>query len=312
MNQSILIKSACGKTEAKICPARGFNLYSLLVSGTELLWADAGFLAGEASASGSGTPILFPIPGRLNGKTYRYGGVEYDLESDDGNGNAIHGFVLDRPWRLLENSESTIVGEFQASVDAPEILKQWPTDFIIRCRYTAVADGINAQYEVINPDEKELPCGLGTHAYFRVALGENNGSDSIISCPVSERWILEHMLATGEVVPLEATESFANGAKFSELQLDDVFSGIAFVDGRAAASIEDLSAGRTMRYSWDEACEICVIYTPPHREAICMEPYTLVPGGLAFDTGEHGLIVLRPGESFSHAMEIVLDSSDAQ
>ena len=67
-----------------------------------------------------------------------------------------------------------------------------------------------------------------------------------------------------------------------------------------------------MKYTWDEACEVCVIYTPPHREAICMEPYTLVPGGLAFDTGEHGLIVLMPGESFSHAMEIVLDSSDAQ
>ena len=71
--------------------------------------------------------------------------------------------------------------------------------------------------------------------------------------PCLRTLILEHMLATGEVVPLAATESFANGAKFSELQLDDVYSGITFVDGRAAASIEDVSAGRTMRYSWDEA-----------------------------------------------------------
>jgi len=37
-----------------------------------------------------------------------------------------------------------------------------------------------------------------------------------------------------------------------------------------------------------------------------MEPYTLIPGGLAFDTGEHGLMVLKPGEAFAHKMEIRL------
>ena len=300
------IQSECGATTARISVENGFNLFSIMVDTIELLWHDERFLSGEASASGSGTPILFPIPGRLNGQIYNYAGREYRIDSDDGNGNAIHGFVLNRPWRVLEQNGNTIIGEFQASVDDPELLSQWPSDFTIRCRYKAVADGVEAYYEIENPGQDDLPCGLGTHAYFRMPLGGKAAEECVVTCPISEHWPLENMLATGEVNPIDETQPFDSGITFGSLFLDDVFSGISFESGRATAGIFDPQSSKRLVYTWDEACEFCVMYTPPHRQAICMEPYTLVPGGLAFDSGDHGLIVLKAGESFTHNMEIRL------
>ena len=300
----IEIRNEIGNVVAKVVPERGFNLFSLTVDGIELLWSDPDFLSGSASASGSGTPILFPFPGRLKGRSYNYGGQEYHIESDDGSGNAIHGFVLNRPWRIIEITKERIVGEFQPSIDDPDVLDQWPSDFIIRCTYCVVADGIEATYVINNPGKADLPCGLGTHAYFRLPIGSGAAEEAIITCPVTERWTLENLLATGHVEPLNDTEGLSKGVPFRDLRLDDVFSGIHFADSQATATIANPSSGREMLYTWDEACEVCVIYTPPHRQAICMEPYTLVPGGLAFESGEHGLIVLKSRESFSHSMAI--------
>lgn len=291
---------------AKISPEIGFNLFSLVVDGVELLWTSSEFGSGNASASGSGIPILFPFPGRLTGQEYNYRGNVYRIDSNDGAGNAIHGFVLDRPWRVVEHRVDRVVGEFQPSIDDPSVLEQWPTDFIIRCTYEARSDGVAASYVIENPEDKHLPCGLGTHAYFRVPVGQGIADEAIVTCPVSERWTLDNLLATGNVESLDSTEPLAQGIRFEKITLDDVFSGITFADGRATATISNPSSGKVLVYTWDEACELCVIYTPPHREAICMEPYTLVPGGLAFDTGEHGLIELKGGESFSHSMEIRL------
>jgi len=300
------IRSNNGTTVAKIAPAFGFNLFSIMVQETELLWSDPKFLEGKASPSGSGTPILFPFPGRLTGKTYSFDGTDYHIASDDGLGNAIHGFVLNRAWRIVSCTSDHVIGEFQASLDSPEVLDQWPCDFLIRCSYRAVEDGIEAEFEFSNPGETVLPCGFGTHAYFRVPVGEGVAETSIVTCPVSERWSLKDMLATGEVTEVSENESLSSGALFGELTMDDVFSGIQFLDGRATATISNSASKRKLIYTWDEACEICVMYTPPHREAICMEPYTLVPGGIAFDSGEHGLILLEPSESITHRMEIRL------
>jgi aldose 1-epimerase len=107
--------------------------------------------------------------------------------------------------------------------------------------------------------------------------------------------------------PHERYEQFRDGIAVNELQLDDVFSDIVFVDGLANASIVDQSARQKMEFTWDECCGVCVVYIPPHREAICIEPCSLVPGGVGFAGNDDGLRVLAPGESFEHRLSIVLN-----
>jgi aldose 1-epimerase len=52
----------------------------------------------------------------------------------------------------------------------------------------------------------------------------------------------------------------------------------------------------------------CVVYNPPHREAICIEPYTAVPDAFALESRgiAAGLRVLKPGESFKGQIDIAV------
>ena len=106
---------------ARILAGFGFNCFEFRVpheSGRiDVLWSVPGFETGKQRASSSGTPLLFPFPGRMPGTTFRWEGKEYRLTEGDRQGNAIHGFVLDRPWRVVEADQRSVTGQFQASVE---------------------------------------------------------------------------------------------------------------------------------------------------------------------------------------------------
>jgi aldose 1-epimerase len=61
-----------------------------------------------------------------------------------------------------------------------------------------------------------------------------------------------------------------------------------------------------MTQRFDGVFRECVVYTPPHREAICIEPYTCVPGALELDRRgiAAGLRMVPPGDSFRAVVEI--------
>ena len=112
--------------KARVSVTQGFNCFSwkpMLDDGPrEMLWADPAFDSGEKRPSGSGIPLLFPFPGRIGGAAFTFGGRDYQLEPGDAYGNAIHGFVLNRAWRVVEQTAARVVGEFQASIDDAAIL----------------------------------------------------------------------------------------------------------------------------------------------------------------------------------------------
>ena len=91
---------------ARVLVSLGFNCFSwrpVLDDGPrEMLWADAAFDNGDKRPSGSGIPLLFPFPGRIGAAKYHFNGRDYELEPGDAFGNAIHGFVFNRRWRVVE------------------------------------------------------------------------------------------------------------------------------------------------------------------------------------------------------------------
>ena len=66
-----------------------------------------------------------------------------------------------------------------------------------------------------------------------------------------------------------------------------------------------------MPASFDRAFRECVVYTPPHREAICIEPYTCVAGAfsLAEPGIDAGIRIVPPGGSFHARVEIELTAA---
>lgn len=299
-------------SSARVLVSLGFNCFSwgpVLEDGLrEMLWAEAGFETGEKRPSGSGVPLLFPFPGRIGGAAFTFAGRDYRLEPGDAFGNAIHGFVFSRPWRVVEHGASRVVGEFQASIDDPSILECWPADFRIRVSYEVRGRELVSDIHYENTDDGPLPCGFGTHAYFRLPLEEGGrAGDTVVTVPVERSWELEKMIPTGRQFPVPSNQPLASGLRLDAHQFDTCFTGVRpDIDGRVRTTLADPASGRRLTQTFDPAFTQCVIYTPGHREAICLEPYTCVPDAIRLAAAGHetGLQVLEPGEAFETTVRI--------
>jgi aldose 1-epimerase len=311
--ESVTIRDPSSGALAEILTGFGFNCHRFQAwhdgQPVEVLWSEEGFASGEKRPSGSGIPILFPFPGRIRGTAFVWDDKTYTLEDGDGRGNAIHGFVHCRPWRVVESSEQRVVGEFHASRDEPELANRWPADFRIRATYEIQSNLLRCAYRIENPGQVTLPCGFGVHPYFQLPLAAAGEADHCrIRLPVTAEWELAEMNATGNRLPLERADSFRAGVPFGDLSLDNVFTGLAFERGTCTASIHDPASGREMVLRFDDSFRECVVYNPPHRRAICIEPYTCVPDcfRLCRDGIDAGMRLLGPGESFAAEITIEL------
>jgi len=299
-------------SSARILASLGFNCFSwraVLADGPrEMLWADDGFGAGDKRPSGSGIPLLFPFPGRISRAAFQFAGREYRLESGDAFGNAIHGFVFNRPWRIVEHTAARVVGEFQASVDDESILDRWPADFRIRVAYEVRGRELLSDIVYENTGDGPLPCGFGTHAYFRLPLSDGSHvADTVLTVPVTQLWEVEQMIPTGRLHSVASVQQLANGLRLGDHQFDTCFTGIR-ADGNnlVRTRLTDPSTGCRVTQTFSPTFTQCIVYTPGHRQAICLEPYTCVPDAirLAAEGHQTGLQILKPGEKFETTIKI--------
>ena len=308
--ESVTIRDAATGSQAKILPSLGFNCYEFRVASPDgprdVLWSVADFGDGQQRPSSSGIPLLFPFPGRIPHGVLAWQGREFHLPARDGRGNAIHGFVYDRPWRVIEQTASRVVGQFQASVDDPAILELWPADFRITATYEVALNTLHCRYRIENPDTRPLPCGLGTHPYFTVPTGDA-ARECLVRLPVTQRWELQELLPTGRLLAVDDAPRFAAGLTLADMSFDDVFTGLHFEGDECRASIHSSPTGPTTTIRFDRTFRECVVYTPPHRQALCIEPYSCVPGAFSLQDKGHdtGLRILPPGATFDATVEIV-------
>ncbi len=310
--QIVSITDPASGTEAKILVSLGFNCFSwkpTLDDGPrEMLWSHPDFATGKERPSGSGIPLLFPFPGRIGQAKYSFGGRDYQLEPGDAFGNAIHGFVHVRPWRIVEQRTEKVVGEFQASVDDPAILERWPSDFRIRVSYEVRGRELLSEIEFENTGDGPLPCGFGTHTYFRLPLAEGAApEETLVHAPTSKIWELKDMLATGQVLPIPAGMELEQSGPLAGRQFDTSYTDLKPEDdGLLHTWLRDPTSGRTVTQLFDKSFTQCIVYTPPHREAICLEPYTCLPDSFRLTAEGHktGLMVLKPGEAYKTTIPI--------
>ncbi len=296
---------------AAISVSQGFNCYAFRTERDgeliDVLWAHPEFAHGGQRPSGSGIPLLFPFAGRIRGTSFEYQGRRYPLEEGDGRGNAIHGFVMRRAWRVLEQSKQRVVGQFHAALDDPSLLDCWPSDFRITVSYELRQGALVSQVEIDNPSDQPLPFGFATHAYFRVPPVPSGGTNWMVQVPVQNQWELAELLPTGRKIPNSDQMPLVRGMPFEACQFDNVFTDLEFSDGHCTTRLFEPTRGRAVTQRFDDSFRHCVVYTPPHREAICMEPYTSLPDPfhMAEAGVESGFRVLPVGEKYQ--TEIVVN-----
>jgi aldose 1-epimerase len=301
-------------SQARIWPALGFNCLSWIAplhgQTRELLWSDPEVYT-TARPTRSGIPILFPFPNRIRAGRYAWEGKQYQLPINDAQQkNAIHGFVCQRPWRVTGHGTSDegiwVAAEFLGSRDAPECQGLWPDDYHIEVRYLLKANRLTLDFAVRSPDEQVLPFGLGLHPYFRIPA---NQARVLILDPQLKRWPLADCLPTGRPMPLVGKHlRIANGRPLEDKQFDDIYHlhGLVAPIGLRASDPPFL-----IRMELGEYFRQVVVFTPPHREAVCVEPYTCVTDAINIDQQipAAGWRIARPGDTWQATVRLVCEPS---
>lgn len=311
-----VLSDATGSRRAEVWPALGFNCFRWLTTvgntPVEVLYADPALFE-DGRPTRSGIPVLFPFPNRIRDGRFTWEGKEYQLPLNDGTKkNAIHGFACRKPWRVIgsgaDESGAWVAGEFQGSVDAPESLALWPADYGIRVLVRLTASRLQICAAVWSPSGKSLPFGLGYHPYFRVPLiaGETEAEYGIDS-PAQSLWQLEESLPTGQRGPADPARDLKSGAALAGLSLDDAYGDIPQGHGplNYLGSVWSARARVELWASGD--FRDLVVFNPPHRQAVCLEPYTCITDAINLQSRgvDAGWQSLAPGASWMGVVEIV-------
>jgi aldose 1-epimerase len=321
---TVVLENSAGTARAEIWPAFGFNCYRWRVGAEEralnLLYADPKHFA-DNRPTRCGIPILFPFPNRIRNGRFIWNSKEYELPVNDPSGqNAIHGFACRHPWRVVgqgaDARSAWVTGEFRGSVDAPETRPRWPADYRLRVTYRLQERGLRIEAAVDNPDRVPLPFGLGYHPYFRIPLTAMGGAgeDCWVQAGARQYWELERSLPTGKRLPVDSSWDLTKPRHFSELQMDDVLTDLVDLDRSVGARLplrgtlrQDPEQARLQLRAAPAFREL-VVFTPPHRQAVCLEPYTCATDALNLQAHEvdAGLLVLRPGEQWTGVVEMTV------
>lgn len=317
LDERVAVLSDAGN-RLEVWPALGFNAYRWQVAGQELLYRNPQFFT-ERKPTRSGLPILYPFPNRIRAGRFAFAGKTFQLPlGDPAKKNAIHGFVVNRAWRVVDQgadvASAWITGEFHGAIDAPETLELWPADYRLRVTYRLFDRVLRVEADADNPDVKPLPFGLGYHPYF--SLAPFGVEQTAITVPASKIWELAENLPTGKILDIDRPRDLRGGQIYSHVQLDDVATGLytlAYDPGDQLGLVGVLQhpSGERMLTLWTGGdFREMVLYTPPHREAICLEPYTCTTDAINLQSSvEAGLRILQPGEHWRGVVEMHLANS---
>ncbi|MDY3558233.1 aldose 1-epimerase [Gemmata sp. JC673] len=283
------LTDAASTVRAEVWPQWGFNCLKWQVRQPDGHWADILFHMPDWESNPvptrSGQPILFPFPGRLRDGRFTFEGKTYQLPLNESSKlHAIHGFTPRNRWRVTGHdcgdAHAALTGAFNLAKDFPEALPWWPSDFEFQVTYRLSADRLRVDARVENVGAAPLPFGLGYHGYF-VLPGANAAdvSDYVLQAGTGALWEAENNLPTGRKIGLPPELDFRAPRPVGSTALDNVFAEAhGPVDPQSGltevATLSHPNAVGRLRVLADTSFRDLVLFTPAHRHAVAIEPYS--------------------------------------
>jgi aldose 1-epimerase len=203
------------------------------------------------------------------------------------------------------------MGQFRGSLDAPDSRELWPADYQLTLTIRLGVNRLRLDAEVFNPDTKPLPFGLGYHPYFTVRSDiPGDPTRFLVRVPARSYWPLTDSLPHGEPVAVDAARDLQTFRRFGDLQLDDVLTNVSTdveADGlRECARMDADKLQAPCQMYCSPAFRELVVFTPPHRQAFCVEPYTCVTDAINLQARgiDAGWLTLAPGQRWSAVVEM--------
>ncbi len=274
-----------------IVPGFGALITSLELGGENIL--DRPKHAELAQNPAFKTSLLAPFANRVNHGTYSFREQTYHLPvNEKARDNAIHGFVYKQNFELIKETLTTdhVIIELKSNYtgDQPGYPFRFETYFIVELNKE---DGLSCTLRFVNTGNTDMPLVAGWHPYYSL----NADVDQILmKLPQGE--IIEvdnRMIPTGK---LNEYHTFDRLIPIGDQSFDNIFR-LTSSHERAKIILKNPENEITLE-AWQEPelFKYWIIYTPPGRKSIAIEPMS---GNIDAFNNKAGLVVIKPGKEVS-------------
>ncbi|MET0242859.1 MAG: aldose 1-epimerase [Flavitalea sp.] len=232
---------------------------------------------------------LSPFACRIADGKWNYETADLEFERKFKDGNAIHGLLFNKPFRVTEEFADDSGAAISLRYHYNREDNGYPFEYVCEIRYVLQARNVlRLETTITNLDDDSIPVVDGWHPYFKLGGKTNDWILQLASDTILE--FDERLIPTGD----EADEpSFHNPQLIGDTSLDNCFVSNA-APGSACAVIQNPNNGLTLSIFASEAYPYLQVFTPDHRESIAIENLSGAPD--AFNNGI-GLIILEPRRS---------------
>jgi aldose 1-epimerase len=237
----------------------------------------------------SGSYPLVPFSNRIGQAQLQWAGTSHPLVRNfDPEPHAIHGVGWQRPWAVLESSDTFALLSLEHRADAA-----WPFDFDCSQAFKLEAGALEMSLSITNQSPVAAPVGLGWHPYFPKRPGTE------VQFSATGRWEMG-----SDKLPTHRVDHPGLHQTLESLTVDHCFDGWGGV-----LTLQD----SVMRVRVSSALRHLVVYTNPQRDNIAVEPVSHVNNALNLmtQTGARaedlGVVILQAGQTYSCEMRIEVE-----
>lgn len=252
--------------------------------------------AADATCDAAHGAPLIPWPNRLRDGRYSFDGSDYQLAlTEPEKGNAIHGLLRWRNWRLADSAPDQVTMQTRLHP-----LTGWAVPLDVSITYALGDRGLSVETRALNIGETECPFACGQHPYLSPGTGEVI-DDCTLELRAATRIVTdqERQLPTG-LEPVEGTEyDFRVARRIGSLEVDYAFRDLERDDDGLARMRLGCPDGRTVELWADQSYPVMEVFTADtlapdrRRRGLGAEPMSAPPNAL--QSGEM-VVRLAPGQ----------------
>jgi aldose 1-epimerase len=298
-----IVEIATESARVRIAPDVGGSIVGFTLDDAPILrpTPDAAIAAGDVRQAAC-YPLV-PYSNRIAHARLHFGGREFVLARNFGtHPHAIHGVGWQRAWSVIEASPRA--ARLALRHDAQRDTAAWPWSFDATQTFHLTEDRralgpmrvlLVVTLSVANTGSEPFPFGLGWHPFFPKHATTRLGfaADAV--------WRNDATQLPQQHVAMPPEWRFDPPQALDAIACDNVFTG-----WRGTATLVE-PAGRLTVLDADRACTCLVIYAPPGRDFVAVEPVTHETDAFnraAIGASRTGMRVLPPGAAFSCTMRV--------
>ncbi|XOV86450.1 MAG: aldose 1-epimerase [Pseudomonadota bacterium] len=270
-----------------------------------------------------GAGVLFPYPGRVRDDGFEFQGTTVRLLADPDTGNAMHGVVRRRKWRVLDMGASPSLGAWvQTALNSIQdgiSPQEWPYPFTISLKIQLLDGRLRTEVSIRNEGDKAMPFGLAFHPYFPTPLGQGGSQEQCeVTIPADERWT-DLIEPRAKVVPIGPADWPRRPLPIGDIEVNLTTTHGVIRNHWFRFHAQDSRLPRLLGRVVDPENQVelsvlasqefsaSVFYTPPGLSTASIEPHTGMPN--AFNLAgagrpDPGLEVLEAGREWTAWYEI--------